>query len=350
MAVITEYQLKNALLSGRILPNYILYGDDGYLLDRYEALIIDKTCGKGNDFDLQKFERDVDLQAVFDSVNQYPFSADRRCTILSDYNFESASDDDFNRLLSLVSDSYETATLILRFDGVEFDPKHSKKAGKLLESCEKSGGAVVVLNHRTPAELSKMLTNGARKRGKVLEKRTADYILENCGLDINLLAGELDKVCRYVDNDIITKDDIDLVCTKSVEASIYEYVKKIILCDTEACMTDLNNLFFMRVEPILILYSVASAFVDIERVNAANKVHVSLTTLAADFPYRNKEFVLRNANQNLKKLDDKKLNLCLNEILSADRDIKSFSNDNKLVLEQMTIKLIYIIAHGETVD
>lgn len=349
MPVITESVLKNALNKGNIMPVYILFGDDSYLINRYEDMIIEKTCGKNNEFDLQKFERDVDLQSVYDSVNQFSFTGARRCTVLSDYNFEAAGEKDFERLLSLVSESYDTSTLVLQFDGIEFDVKHSAKAKKLLTACEKGGGSAVSLNHRTSAELSKMLQIGAKKRGKLLDKAIADYMIQSCGLDINTLVSELDKVCRFVSGDTISKNDINIACTKTVEASVYEYAKKIIACDTRMAMKILNDLFYMRFEPMLILYSVASVFVDMARVNAALKMHIPLTDVAVDFSYK-KDFVLRNASYNLKRLNDKKLNLCFSEILAADKLLKSFSADDKLILEQMTVKLIYIIAYGETVD
>ena len=350
MPVITESLLKNALTKGEIKPVYIIFGDDGYLLDRYEDLIVSKTCGKNNDFDLQKFERDIDLQLVFDSVNQFPFAGERRCAILYDYNFEKAAEEDFEKLISLVSDCYETATLVLRFDAIEIDLKRSSRAKKLFSACESGGGVTAELNHRSAAELSKMLQNGAKKRGKILDRATADYMLENCGLDINLLAGELDKLCRYVENEKISKEDIDFACTKTVEASVYDYVKKIITCDTGGAIKTLNDMFYMRFESMLILYTVAAAFVDMARVNAAGKIHTPISTVATDFSYKNKEFVLRNASSNLRRFIDAKLNACFDEILRADKSLKSFSGNDKFILEQMTVKLIYIIAHGDEID
>ena len=350
MAVIAENLLKSTIAKGDIRPVYIIFGDDGYLLERYEDLLISKTCGKNNDFDLQKFERDVDLQLVFDSVNQFPFSGERKCAVLCDYNFEKASEEDFNKLLLLVSDAYETATLVLRFEAIPFDIKRSKRAMKLIDACESCGGIAAQLDHRTAAELSKMLQNGAKKRGKALDRPTADYMLESCGRDINLLAGELDKVCRCCDAEKITKSDIDFVCTKTVEASVYEYVREIISCNTRNAIRILNDLFYMRLDSMVILYTVAAAFVDMARVSAAGRVHVPITELSSDFPYKGKEFVLRNASNNLKKFNDMKLNSCFDEILNADKAIKSFSGNDKLILEEMTVKLIYIIAHGDKID
>ena len=350
MAEIYENTLKSALSSGKIAPCYILFGDDSFLISHYEKAIIAKTCGNDNDFDLQRFERDVDLQAVYDSVNQFPMMGGRKCVILSDYDFESASKTDFDRLVMLLSDNYEFSTLVLKFDAIYFDSKRSAKAKKLISSAEKGGGCAVALNHRSNAELEKMLINGAKKRGRALEANVAKYMVENCGTDINTLSKELEKVCRFVDGESITKSDIDSACVKSVEASVYEYVKKVIACDTLSAVKILNNLLYMHFEPMIILYTAASAFVDMARMNAAAKVNKSTAEVAEDFSYKNKTFVLSNATYNLKKLNDKKLNLCMRTILSADRLLKSFSYDEKLILEQMTVELIYIIANGESID
>lgn len=350
MPEIYENALKSALSAGKIAPSYILFGDDSFLVSHYEKAIIAKTCGKDNDFDLQRFEIDVDLQAVYDAVNQFPMMGGRKCVILSDYDFEAASKTDFDRLVMLLSNNYEFSTLVLKFDAVSFDSKRSAKAKKLISSAEKGGGCAAALNHRSNAELEKMLINGAKKRDKTMQSNVAKYMVESCGTDINTLSKELEKVCRFVDGGDITKDDIDFACVKSVEASVYEYVKKVIACDTLSAVKILNNLLYMHFEPMIILYTAASAFVDMARMNAAGKANKSTAEVAGDFSYKNKAFVLSNAAFNLKKFSDKKLKLCMRAILAADKLLKSFSYDEGLILEQMTIELIYIIANGESID
>ena len=350
MSEIYESALKSNLSKGEIAPSYILFGDDSYLISHYEKLIISKTCGADNEFDLQKFERDVDLQAIYDSVNQFPMMGDRKCVILSDYDFESASKTDFDRLVALLSDNYDFSILVLKFDALIFDSKRSARAKKLMSAVEKGGGLAVALNHRSNSDLERMLVNGAKKRGKSLDVNTSRYMVENCGSDINTLAIELEKVCRFVDAVNITNKDIDCACVKSVEASVYEYVKRVIACDTLSSIKILNDLLYNHFEPMIILYTVAAAFVDMSRMNAASKAHKVTAEVADDFQYKNKAFVLNNASYNLKRLNDKKLNLCMRSILAADKLLKSFSYDEKLILEQMTIELIYIIANGESID
>ena len=350
MPTMNEKQLKTAISNGDIKPIYLLYGDDSYLVSHYEAMLCEKICGKDNDFDLQKFERDVDLQSVYDAVNQFPMLGGRKCVVLSDYPFDTASDGDFERLCALVSDSYEFSTLVLRFDAVTVDTKHSARAAKLVNLSEKAGGVVVELKHREASDVARMLVAGAKKRGVELNIDVARYMIENCGADINTLSRELDKLCLYVANGAVTVDDVDKVCVKTVDASVYEYVRKMIFCDMLGALNILNDLLYMRFEPILIIYSAASAFVDMVRVSSASKVQTPVEQLKEDFGYSNKSFVLDKARQNLKRFNDKKLSLCMNEILSADKQIKSFSIDEKTVLEQMTVRIVYIISNGEPVD
>lgn len=350
MSVVYESELKNSISAGKILPTYILYGDDGYLINNYENKLISNSCGKDNDFDLQRFERNIDLQVVFDALNQFPMMGDRKCVVLSDYDFESASAEDFERLSALLSDNYEFSTLIFRLDDIEFDVKRSKRAQKLISAVKKSGGLVVCLNHRNNAELAKMLVNGAKKRGSNLDISVAKYMVEICGSDINTLVSELEKVCYFAGDTVITKEIVNAVCIKSVEASVYEYAKKVIDCNSASALKILNELLYMRIKPISILYTTASAFIDIVRADAGKRANKSVSDIVEDFLYKNKEFVVSRAISNSRKFDDKKLSLCMNEILATDKLIKSFSYDDSNVLEQMTIRLIYIISNGEAID
>lgn len=346
---IFEDAIKSSLGRGEVLPVYVLHGDDSYLVSHYENLIVKKTCGEDNVFDLQKFERDVDLRLVSDAVNQFSMLGGRKCVILTDYDFENASKSDFDRLIELLSENYENSTLVLRFDAIDFDPKHSARAKKIVAAAESGCGCSAVLNHRSESDLVRMLINGANRRGNHMDAAVAKFMIENCGLDINTLVRELEKVCCFCE-DKITREDVELVCVKSVDASVYDYVKMIIACDTLKSLNMLNDLLYMRVEPMVILYTAASAFIDMARMNAAKKAQKAVSDVVSDFSYGNKAFLVTRASQNLKRFNDKKLSLAMSEILSADKLLKSYSGDGKIILEEMTVNLIYIIANGDVID
>lgn len=350
MDIVYESKLKELLSGNRILPVYVLFGDDGYLINHYMNMIINKTCGKDNDFDLQKFEKDADLQGVYDALNQFPMMSDRKCIILSDYDFEAASADNFEKLITLLSDDYEFSTFVFMLEDFEPDFKRSSKAKKILAAVEQGGGLVVELKHRDDNDLARMLVNGAKKRDYNLDISTAKYMVEICGSDINTLISELDKVCRYVESNEIDKADIDKVCVKSVEASVYEYVKAVIDCNASLAFKILDDLLFMRFEPMIIVYTLASSLTDIVRVSVAKKANKATSDVVSDFAYKNKSFLVSRANTNLRKFDDNRIRLCIKEILKADNLLKSSAADKKTLLEQMTVRVIYIIANGDIID
>ena len=52
----------------------------------------------------------------------------------------------------------------------------------------------------------------------------------------------------------------------------------------------------------------------------------------------------------LKRFDGKKLSLSFDALIAADRQLKSFNSDARIILEQLIVRLAYIVAKGETVD
>ena len=113
----------------------------------------------------------------------------------------------------------------------------------------------------------------------------------------------------------------------------------------------LDDMFFMRVEPMVILSVASSSYVDIYRAYVANIAGASKVDIANDFKYpKNKQFVIDRAVQSLRKFDGNKLLLSLDCLADADKALKSFGTDPRTILEQLTVKLVYILAKGESVD
>ena len=350
MAIAFEDALKKNIASGEFLAVYILFGEDSYLKKNYADKLSRKVADIEDVFAYTKFTADCDLQDVYDAVMQLPMTCDRKCVVLEDYDFERCAKSDLDKLCDLLSDVPDTSVLILRFDNVEVDVRKSAKFKKIVASAEKSGGIAVQLDHRKPAELVKMLCDGAAKRKCRMDSSVARYLIETAGDDINLLRNELDKLCFFVKEGNITKETVDRVCVKTVEASVYNLSKHILACDVTASLATLDELFFMRIEPIIILSTVSSVYVDMFRVYSAKSAGKTVKDVSETFGYKNKAFLLDKAVTNLRKFDYKRLNLSLNALTEADKSLKSFGGDGRIILEQLIIRLIFIIVKGDSVD
>lgn len=350
MALINEDRLKAVIKSGAHIPCFIITGDDGYLKKMYVDKIAGAVADKNDLFNYSRFNSDCDLQDVYDSAVQLPVMADRKCNILCDYDFEHCAKSDFDRLCLLAEDNNDTAVLIIWFDALQFDVKKSARFKKLVAAAEKSGGIAAEINHRKTPELIKMLSDGAAKRGCRLDSATARYIVESVGDDINTLVCELEKLCFYNPGGIITKQTAELVCAKTVDASVYNLSKSILSLNADSALKLLDDLFFMKIEPITVLYSVSSAYVDMYRVFLCKAAGKTLKDAAEIFGYKGREFVLERAAANLSKLDKKRFSLSFDALVKCDNVLKSFGTDPRAALEQLIVRLIYIISKGESVD
>ncbi len=350
MAIVFEEALKKNIAKGELLPAYILFGEDAFLKKQYTEKILKKITEPDDVFNCCRFGADCSLQDLYDAVMQLPFMADKKYVELCDFDFEKAAKSELDRLCALLEDLPDSVVFVLRFDSVDFDSKKSAKFKRLVSSAEKGKGMAVRLDHRKLPELVKMLCDGAAKRGNKMEPAVARYLVENSSDDINTLKNELDKLCAFSPKGEITKQTVDEVCVKTVEASVYNLSKAITSCDINSSLKILDELFFMRIEPMIILHTVSSTFVDMQRVSAAKAQGLGISAVAETFGYKGREFVLEKAATSARKIDAKRLGLCLNALVNADNALKSFGAEPRIILEQLIIRLIYIIAKGDTVD
>ena len=86
--MIFEDELSKSITEGKFYDVYFIFGEDAYLKNYYSNKLIDKSYDGDPFFNLQKFEDNVDLQEVYDAVNQFPMMSDKKCVVLSDFDFE----------------------------------------------------------------------------------------------------------------------------------------------------------------------------------------------------------------------------------------------------------------------
>lgn len=349
MPLCNENMLKSSLANGILLNAYFIFGNDAYLKKQYVDKIIDKTVDREDIFNFIVFTDEADLQEIYDAVEQFPMMNDKKCVLLTDYDFEHASKDDYVKLVEILSNVPDSCVFIVWCNNIEFEFKKSSKARELAVAVEKCGGMAVQIDHRSVAELKRMLEKGAEKRGAQFVSGAAEYLIEISSDDINVLISELEKLCAFVGGGKITKDTIDKVCVKSYASSVYNLSKEIFSLNITGVMKLFDELFFMRVDATPILHSIFTTFIDAYRVFSAQKAGINIPTVAKDFGYGKREFVLTKLPAGTKKLDENRFRLCFEALVSADNALKSFSANERTVLEELAVRLIYILSRGEDI-
>lgn len=350
--MIEEHDLKATVSRGSIKPVYLLVGNDPYLTKHYANLIAKKSVPQNPDFNLFTMQENCSLQDIYDRYFQFSFTGERICVLASNFDFEGCPISTFKELQALVESPHDCNILVLYYDVLSINTKKSDRFKKLMKSVESGGGVVCELNHKTETELAKLLCSSAAKRLRKLEPAVAKYMITVCGTDLNILINEIEKLCSFTEeNAVIEKETVDLICVKTVEASVYDISRFLLQGKPEKVYHSLNNLLAEGVLPTEIHALIASAYVDIFRVKAAVDAGKKPESIAADFGYpTQRAFVLSNAARDGRYLTQKQISSILNEIFKSDAVVKNKTkisgNSGATALEILITKILKITAGG----
>ena len=339
----TETALRQQLKEG---PRglYVLYGEESYLTEQYARLIARQTVDEAADaFNLHRFDgQTLSLEQLEETVEALPLMAERKAVLVRDMD---VAGEDTERLIAMFSELPEDCVLVFWQMTVQPDKKKGWQA--FLKAAEKHG-TVVCFDRKTPGDVVKLLVAGAKRRGCTLSPADARYMLEQAGNDLNLLLNELEKLCALATEGVITRESIDVVGTKNLEARVFDLSKAIFRGNCQQAFSLLQQLFIQREEPLAVLGALSSAYADLYRARVAQAGGGSVEALAAAFPkaYKGKEFRLRNALREGSRLDTTALRKALEVLAAADRGLKT-GGDGRVQLEQAVARLLALTAQGE---
>jgi DNA polymerase-3 subunit delta len=331
--------LKQQLKSGKFANLYIIYGDEDYLKSFYYKKLTEKAVSGYEAFNLQLFDGgSMDLAQLAAAVNNLPLMSDYKCVVVKDVEPDGMRAGDWKELQGIIKTVPQECILVFYFDAVKPNPKKDARFKSLLATAQKNGLAVEI-GKPPRRDAIKFVVKRANSNGCEIDEETADYLIETCGADFNTLAAETDKISAYAGGAKITKDSIDAAAVKPVAASIYDLAKAVTAGRIDIGMNILNDLFYQKEEPVIILSALSGAFCDLYRAKAAALSGANEARVAADFNYRGREFRVRNALRDCRGTDIACLSDCLSVLLKADERIKSTSAPKRVVLEQLIVEI-----------
>ncbi|MFY9197891.1 MAG: DNA polymerase III subunit delta [Acutalibacteraceae bacterium] len=336
---LNEQGLRKNISSGSFLPVYLIIGDESFLKQHYANQIAKKVVPKG----LEAFnfhylsEENANADEIASCVESLPMMCEQTCVLVHDYDFDSANDTEKNKIIELLSDLPDTCVLVFWMDNKGFSTKkaNSKEIQKLIEK----NGAVAEIKKRSSNDLVALVLSGAKKRGCEMTRKNANYFISLVGNDMNTLLNELDKLCAYSKGDI-TKKEIDAVAIKTLEATAFQMVDALLAKSFDNAFELLDILLTQKTEPVMICGALISAYVDMYRAKVVLESGNNISVLKGAFGTQYKsDFRLRNASSRSRKMSKSQLRECLEYLSVADVKLKKTNEDNRVVFEQLMIKL-----------
>lgn len=132
-----------------------------------------------------------------------------------------------------------------------------------------------------------------------------------------------------------------MIVTANTEYNIFKLSENIMYGNAENAYKILDDMFYQKQPPEIILSLITKSYCDIYRVKSAVRSSVSVSDLLGKFDYTgNKSFLLEKAERNGRNISLKRLRKMLDMMFEAERKIKSTGTDNRIVLETLISELI----------
>ncbi len=242
-------QFFQIIKSKSFSPCYLFEGQEEYIKQSALTALRNAILPQGlESLNETVFENPTadDLIAALETM---PFMGDYRLVVARDCGFLSGKgkEEDTEKITQYLDNMPPTSILILYARGTADGRK------KLYQKLKSKNG-IVSFNELDDGELTRWIAQNLKPYNKVMTGETCNYFTFSVGRDVALLKGELQKLCAHAgDREEITKGDIDGVCVKSVECTVFELTDEIALGHTAKALTLLNHLLKNGEERIRIL-------------------------------------------------------------------------------------------------
>lgn len=342
MAKIGESELKNQIKSNEFFPVYLIYGEESYLKEFYVKKLKEKLVEPSfADFNFHQYEnKKVELSEILTDADMMPVMSEHSFLLIHDYPLNK-SKNDIEFLKSYLKDYNESAVLVFWYDTVEVNPKQDSKWNSIISAIDKVG-VCVNMQKRTESDLVKIIVSKAKSYKTTISSNDARYLIATVGDDIKTILNELEKLSSFAQDGVITRDIIDDLAVKSLQAQVFDLSKYILAGNSDEAYNILRVLAAQKQEAIPVLAIISSCYIDMYRVKCAKASGVGENDVAKYFNYKGKEWLLKKAASNSKNISVENLRKALDLIAKTDEMLKSTPIDKYILLEETVTKLIML--------
>lgn len=270
----TATELKNKIKSGELGGAYIFCGEEDYLKKYYLQEIVKLSCQEEafSLFNRVVFDgADIDIAEIAESIKAPPMMSDYKLIEWKYPDIEHMSESEKKLIVELAESlsEYPYVILILFTDAEGFLPGTVKRPSKSATRFGKSYN-IVNFEKSTDAQLIGWLGRHFAAEGIKADTDTLAALIFRAGHSMEVLHGEVQKLAAYAKANTlaaITKNEIDLVASPTLECDTFALSTAITDRHREKAFLALKDMIGRRVEPGATLATLARSFGELVTVS-----------------------------------------------------------------------------------
>ena len=233
---------------------YLLSGDDEFAKEEYLEKLKENFGELKKGINYLMFDKD-NISSLGSEISTYSFFSNSKFIVVNVPKSRKQSNEDSDEEVDYkisasdwLSDDLEEKILDMMDDITLVFIEVGSSKGKLFKFVSTNGKAVS-FEKKKPYELVSWLNAYALSKDMQMSKDVCEYFLDVCGSDKIRISNEIEKLISYCDNNVITKNDIDSVCTMTSEVIIFNLTDNLGLRNKKKALENLEGLLSNK-EPI----------------------------------------------------------------------------------------------------
>lgn len=333
-------KLKKQLKAQQFDQLYVFCGEESYLRKYYLKSLCDKCVDASfSDFNLHILDgKTFSLEEFQAAAEALPMMGAYVVIVVKDlvppiFNAHMIS------LMEPVLQDLPESTICIFDYSADIPVQKEKKYASIMKLFGNCGATVVECAPPKEGELARWVARHFAAHKKQIGRAEVSYLLSICDNSMESLKNEIDKICTFAVTDVITRQHIDQMATRSVEATIYQLSDALLDHDYDGAFRRLDKLFYLHIDPVMIAATLASSLLTVSKVKGLQESGISQKEIVALVGLRRPSLITMYSRM-AGKVSRSQLDFMLHVLSRADIELKSSHMESRTVLELMLGRIL----------
>ncbi len=329
--ITNEAALASTIKKAENCDVYCFFSSISYMLQSYSGKLIKKLLLQCDSDITTIGGPKLDIEAITAAAGVISFFGTKRIVFVKEIELTALTDKDAQELCDIIQ-NVENAVIIITCIIKDDKALTTKKAKMIADTAEKAGVCAHIKNPSVQ-DAQRFVVQRVQSLGAQISQAGASLIVERLGTDYALIKSEVAKLAAVARYEEITREIIDKMCTKNIEANVFDMVRYVTMRQLPRAIEKLKELFDLQNDEIQITAALSGAFVDMYRVKTGARYGAKYNEVFKDFGYKGSDYRLKKSSETAAHFSEKQLGQILKVLCTLDEKLKSSPAEKKVLLQ-----------------